>query len=124
MIQRAPGGSGSSPAEFFRFEDDEVLVDGLQGGVGHAGGAVEDGPAGEDHVKPLEQRAAGEAVEEGFLVEAAGVEVWAGQSGLQGGILQSPIANDQLGFHSGVEVVLCDPVSDALGEGKVIERVA
>ena len=42
----------------------------------------------------------------------------------QGGVLQALVAGDQLGFHGGVEVVLLDPVGDALGEGVVVERVA
>jgi len=38
--------------------------------------------------------------------------------------LQALIADDELGFHGGVLVVLGDPVGDALGEGVVVEGVA
>src|SRR2546423_15572249 len=75
------GSSGAAAAEFFGFEDDEVFVEGLQGGVGEAGCAVEDGAAAQDHVEPLEERAAGKAIEDGFLVEAAGVEVGGAEGG-------------------------------------------
>jgi hypothetical protein len=61
-------GSGSPAAEFSGFEDDEVFVDGLEGGVGEPGGAVEDGPAQKDHVKPLEKGTPGKAVEDSLLV--------------------------------------------------------
>src|SRR6266567_4389722 len=66
--------SGSAALEFPGLEDDEVLVKRLQGGVGEAGGAVEDGSADEHHVETLDDGAAGEAVEDGLLVEAADVE--------------------------------------------------
>ncbi len=114
----------SAAAKLFGLEDDEVLVEGLQGGVGEAGGAVEDGAAEEDHVEPLEERTAGEAVEDGLLVEAAGVEVRVAEGGDERGVLQALAADDQLGFHGGVEVVLLDPAGDAFGEGEVIEGIA
>ena len=71
----------SAAAKLFSLEDDEVLVEGLQGGIGEAGGAVEDGAAEEDHVHPLEEWASWEAVEDGLLVEAAGVEVGVAECG-------------------------------------------
>jgi hypothetical protein len=74
-------GSGSAAAELSGLEDDEVLVEGLQGGVRDASGAVEDGAAEEDHVHPLEEWASWEAVEDGLLVEAAGVEVGVAECG-------------------------------------------
>ena len=74
-------GSGSAAAELSGLEDDEVLVEGLQGGVRDASGAVEDGAAEEDHVQPLEEGASGEAVEDGLLVEASGVEVGVAEGG-------------------------------------------
>jgi hypothetical protein len=117
-------GSGSAAAEFLRLDDDEVLVEGLQGGVGEAGGAVKDGSAREHHVEPLEERAAGHAVEEGLLVEATGVEVGVPKCGSQGWVLQALVAGDQSGFHGGVEVVLLDPLGDALREREVVEGVA
>ena len=115
---------GSAALELFGFEDDQVLVEGLQGGVGQAGTAVEDRPADEDHVEPLDERAGGEAVEDGLLVEAAGVEVGVAEGGHQRGVLEALLFIDELGFHGGVGVVLGDPVGDALGEREVIERVA
>jgi len=71
----------SAAAKLFSLEDDEVLVEGLQGGIGEAGGAVEDGAAEEDHVHPLEERAGRETVEDGLLVEAAGVKVGVAECG-------------------------------------------
>jgi len=61
----------SAASKLFGLEDDEVLIEGLQGGVGETGGAVENSSA-----NPLESGAAWKAVEDGLLVETAGVEVW------------------------------------------------
>ena len=116
-------GSGAATAEFFRLEDNEVLVEGLEGGVGETSCAVEDGSAEKDHVEPLKERAAGETVEEGLLVEAAGVEVGVAKSGSERGVLQALTAEDQFRLHGGVDVVLLDPVGDAFGEGVVVKRV-
>ena len=69
----------SAAAKLLGLEDDEVLVEGLQGGVGETGGAVEDRTAKEDHVEPFDERSAGKAIEDGLLVEAAGVEVRAAE---------------------------------------------
>ena len=74
-------------AEFAGFEDDEVLVDGLEEGVGDAGAAVEEGATEEEHVGECEDGAGGELVEEGFLVEAAGGEGGVGGGGCWGGFL-------------------------------------
>ena len=111
-------------AKLFGLEDDEVLVKGLESSVGEACGTVENSSAEEDHIEPLEERATGEAVEDGLLVEAARVEVGVAQGGDERWILQALIADDELGLHGGVEVVLLDPAGDAFGEGVVIERVA
>jgi len=73
--------SGSAAAEFLRLDDDEVLVEGLQGGVGEAGYAIKDCATDPDHVEPLEERAGGKAIEDGLLVEAAGVEVGVAEGG-------------------------------------------
>ena len=108
--------SGAAVAEFLVLKGDEVFVEGLQGGVGEAGGAVQDGTAEEDHVEPLQKRAAGKAVEDGLLMESASVEVRVAESGYQGWILQSLIAGDELGLHGGVEVVLLDPRHGIGGE--------
>ena len=116
--------SCTAATKFLALENDEVLVEGLEGGVGEARGAVEDGPAKEDHVKPLEQGTAGKAVEDGFLVEAAGVEVGVAECGEEGRVLQALVAGDKLGLHGGVLVVFGDPVSDAFREGIVVERIA
>jgi len=116
--------SGSAAAEFSGLEDDEVFVDGLEGGVGQAGGAVEDGSAEEDHVKPLEDGPPGNAVEDGLLVETASVEVGMAESGEEGRVLQALVAGDELCFHGGVLVVFGEPVSDALREGIVVEWIA
>jgi hypothetical protein len=114
----------AATAKLVGLENDEVLVEGLQGGVGEASDAVKDRSAEEDHVEPLDERAAGQAVEDGLLVEAARVEVWVAEGCDEGGILQALVADDQFGLHGGVEVVLLDPAGDALGEGVVIEWVA
>ena len=66
----------SAASKLFGLEDDEVLIEGLQGGVGETGGAVENSSANEHHVSPLDSGAAWKAVEDGLLVETAGVEVW------------------------------------------------
>ena len=89
----------SAATKLFGLEDDEVLVEGLQGGVGEAGGAVEDRAAKEDHVEPLDERAAGKAVEDGLLMEAAGVEVRVAKGCNERWILQALVADDQLGLH-------------------------
>ena len=73
---RRPGKLRSSATEFFRLEDDHVLVDGLQCGVGDAGCTIEDRTSYEHHVTPFDEWATRHAVEERFLVEAARVEVW------------------------------------------------
>ena len=65
--------------EILSLQHDEVLVKGLEGGVGEAGGAVEDGSADKQHVEPLDERAGRETVEEGFLVEATLVEIFRGE---------------------------------------------
>jgi len=91
-------GSGAA-AKFFGLEDDEVFVEGLQSGVGEARWTVEDGSAEENHVEPLEERAAGETVKDGFLVKAASVEVGMTERGDEGGILQTLITDDEIGFH-------------------------
>ena len=81
--------SGSAALEFFCLEDDEVLVEGLQRGVGEAGGAIEDRAAYEDHVEPFDSGSAGQAVEERLLVEAAGMEVRVAESGAERRVLQA-----------------------------------
>lgn len=96
----------------------------MQGGVGEAGRAVEDRASDPDHVEPLEERAGGKAIEDGLLVETAGVEVGIAKGGEYRGVLQALVAGDQLGFHGGVEIVLLDPLSYAFGEGIVVERIA
>jgi hypothetical protein len=90
----------SAAAKLFGLEDDEVLVEGLQGGVSEPGGAVEDCSAKKDHVEPLDERAAGKAVEDGLLVEAAGVEVGVAECGDERWVLKALIADDQLGLHA------------------------
>src|SRR5260370_39247388 len=92
--------SGATAAEFLSLEDDEVFVEGLQGGVGEAGRAVEDRAAAQDHVEPLEERAAGKAIEDGLLVEAAGGEVGVAEGGEQRTVVQALAADEQLGFHA------------------------
>jgi hypothetical protein len=52
------------------------------------------------------------------------VEVGIAKGGLPGGILKSLLAVDEFGFHDGVEIVLGDPVRDALGKWEVIEGIA
>ena len=68
--------------------------------------------------------AGGKAVEDRFLVEAAGVEVWIAEGSEERGVLQALVADDELGLHGGVLVVLFYPAGDAFGEGEVIEWVA
>jgi len=89
----------SATAKLLGLEDDEVLVEGLQGGVGEAGGTVEDRAAKEDHVEPLDERTAGKAVEDGLLVAATGVEVRVAEGCDERWVLQALVADDQLGFH-------------------------
>jgi len=113
--------SGLVALKVLRLQHDEVLVKRLEGGIGKACGAVEYSSAKEHHIEEFYERAAGEAVEEGFLVEAALVEVFGGEGRCEGGILQALLVVDEFGFHGGVLVVLGDPVGDALGEGVVIE---
>jgi len=96
----------------------------LESRVGKTCGTVQDGSAEEDHVEPLEDGASGETVEDGLLVEAAGVEVGIAQSSAERGTLQALIADDKLGFHGGVLVVLGDPVGYAFGKWVVVERIA
>ena len=110
-------------AQFAGLEDDEVLVDGLQEGVGEAGVSVEDGSAEEEHVEELDEGAGGELVEEGLLVEAAGMEVRVAEGGAEAGVGEALLRVDERGFHGAVTVVLFDPVGDALGEGEVVERL-
>ncbi len=96
----------------------------MQGGVGEAGCAVEDGAAEEHHVEPLDDRAAGQAVEESLLVEAAGCGSRGSRRAVaREGVLQALVADDELGFHGGVLVVLLDPAGEAFGEGVVVEGV-
>jgi len=116
--------SGLVSLKVLRLQHDEVLVKRLEGGVGKARGAVEYSSANEHHIEEFYERAAGEAVEEGFLVEAALVEVSGGEGCCEGGILQALVVVDELGFHGGVLVVLGYPVGDALGEGVVIEGMS
>jgi len=52
------------------------------------------------------------------------VEVGVAESSDDGWILQALIADDELSFHGGVEVVLFDPAGDAFGKRVVVERVA
>jgi len=99
--------------EFSGLEDDEVLVDGLEGGVGEAGGAVEQGAAEEDEVEPLHEGAGGQTVEEGLLVEASVVEVRVGEGGAEGWVGEGLAIVDELGFEGGVQVVFVNPVGDA-----------
>ena len=66
---------GTTTTKLLCFQDDEVFVERLQGGVGEAGCAIEDSAAEEHHVEPLDEGAAGQLIEERLLVEAAGVEV-------------------------------------------------
>ena len=114
----------SASAKLFGLEDDEVLVDGLQGGVGEAGGTVEDRTAKEDHVEPLDEGSAWKTVEDGLLVEAAGVEVRVAESRHERRVLQALVSDDEFSLPGGVEIVLVDPAGYALGEWVVIERVA
>ena len=65
----------ASALQLLCFEDDEVLVEGLQGGVGEAGGTVEDGSSDEHHIEPFNEGAAGKAVEDCLLMETALVKV-------------------------------------------------
>jgi len=116
--------SCAAAAEFFGFKDDHIFVEGLQGGVGEAGGSVEDGAAEDDHVEPFDEGAGGEAIEDGLLVEATGVEVGVAKGGAERGVGEALLAVDEFGLHGGVEVVLGDPVGDSLGEGVVVEGVA
>lgn len=99
--------------EFAGFDDDEVLVDRLEGGAGEAWAAVEDGSAEEDQVEPLDDGAAGKAIEDGLLVDAAGVKVGVAEGGPEGWGLQDLLAVNDLGFERGVAVVLVEPVGDA-----------
>src|ERR1700761_1786469 len=114
----------SAAAKLFGLENDEVLIECLKGGVGEAGGAVEDCAAEEDHIEPLDERPAGKAVEDCLLMDASGVKVGVAQCGDERWVLQALVADDQLGLHGGVEIVLLDPTSDAFGEWEVIERIA
>ena len=108
------GGGGCSGFEFGGLEDDEVLVDGLEGGVGEARGAVVERAAVEDEVEPLVEGAGGKAVEEGFLVEAAVVEVGVGEGSAEAGVGEGLAAVDEFGLEGGVEIVPGDPVGDPL----------
>ena len=109
--------------KFAGFENDEVLVEGLEGGVGETGDAVEDCATDEDEIEPFEEGTGGEAIEDGLLVAAAAMEVGMGECGAKGGVLEGLAADDESSFEGGVEVVPVDPVGDAFREGEVVEGV-
>jgi hypothetical protein len=119
--------SGSTALELFGFKDDEVFVDGLQGGVGEAGGAVEEAAFDDVEKDEFDERAAWEAVEEFLLVEAALVKIFHRERGTEmgedasGGCVGLPVGEDLLGLKGGVLVVAVEPVAVALAEGVVIE---
>ena len=115
--------SGSTFAEFLRLDHDQIFVNGLQRRVGDAGRAVEKRTAEENHIEPFDKRAAGKAVEQRLLVKTAGVKVGVAERGAEGRIPQALLAVDEFGFHAGVDIVLGDPVGEALGEREVVEGV-
>ena len=68
----------------------------MQSGVSPAGGTVQDGSSYKHHVSPLNKRPTGQLVEEGFLVEAADVEVGVAERGAQTRICKSLLLMDEL----------------------------
>ncbi len=72
----------------------------------------------------LISRPARQLIEQRLLVEPPFMEVPPPQRGCQRRLLQTLPLHNQLRLHGGVNIVFSNPVSDALGKGKVIHRLS